>query len=290
MTMSAVLPEYIDQRRVGDAVVSVIRDGSLLFPPRFAVPEPVWRQALPEADAEGRVRFDLNVTVVQLGAATIMIDPACDDPDSAWQEGFARHFQGVERSPGMAAALDALGIAPQQVTHVLITHNHSDHLGGVLVERDGAMAVRFPNARHLIGRADWVDNPRRADPDSELARLLTPVETLGLLELVDDEREVVPGVTMLPAPGETPGHCVVRVESSGERCYVVGDLIHHQAEVEHLDWAFPGRDVAAMQASRAHIFAEASTSAALIISGHERFPPWGRIVRDNDGYRWTRVS
>ena len=285
---SASSSAYVDQRRVGEATLTVISDGSLLFPPRFAVPEAEWRRALPEADAAGRLRFALNVVLIQLGAATILVDPGCDDPESRWQATFAGYFEGVERSPGLAAGLASLGIAPAAITHVLITHAHGDHFGGVMVERAGELVVRFPRARHLIGRADWEDNPRRAEPASELMERLGPIERLGLLDLVDTATEVVPGVTMLAAPGESAGHCVVRVESAGERCYYLGDLAHHAAEVEQPEWVFPGRDQAAMQTSRAWVFAEASASEALVITAHEPFPPWGRITRGNTGYRWAR--
>jgi glyoxylase-like metal-dependent hydrolase (beta-lactamase superfamily II) len=288
--MHMSLPDYVDQRQVGEATVSVVSDGTLLFPPRFAVPEAEWRRALPEADAEGRLRLGLNVAVVQLGAATVVIDPGCDDPGSRWDAGFRSHFEGVERTPGFAAGLAALGIAPDAVTHVLITHAHSDHIGGLLLERDGALAVRFPNARHVIGRAEWENPARRADPTSELVERLGPVEQLGLLELIDAPTEVAPGVSLLPAPGETPGHCVARVESAGQRCYYLGDLAHHAAEVAHPDWLFPNRDAAAMQASRAWVYAAAAASHALVITSHELFPPWGRIVGGEDaGYRWERA-
>jgi glyoxylase-like metal-dependent hydrolase (beta-lactamase superfamily II) len=281
--------DYVDQRRLGTATISVISDGTLRFAPRFAVPETDWRAAMPDADAQGRLLLGLNVLLVQLGAATVLIDPGCDDPGSRWDAGFRSHFEDVERTPGFAAGLNSLGVAPDDITHVLITHAHSDHLGGLLVERDGALAVRFPNARHYLGRADWENPARRAAPSSDLVQRVGPITQLGLLELVDAPRDIAPGVSMLPAPGETPGHCVVRIESDGQRCYYIGDLAHHAAEVAHPDWLFPGRDAAAMQASRAWVYADAADSDALVVTSHELFPAWGRVERAGAGFRWARA-
>lgn len=279
-------PSYMSSRHVGDAVVAVVSDGALRWAPRYPAPEADWRRALPEADAAGRIWLGLNVVLIELDGARIVIDPALDDPGASFDRWFADE-ESIEivRSPGLAAGLDLLGWEPESVTHVVITHPHGDHYGGVARERDGALQTRFPNARHFIGRADWTDNPERAESGSQLARRLGPVERSGLLELVDREQEIAPGVALLRAPGETPGHLVVRLDSGDERLYVLGDLVHHACEVEHLDWAPPWVDVAALTASRARLFSELARSGALAVSAHERFPPWRRIVATDDGFR-----
>ena len=141
----------------------------------------------------------------------------------------------MNRSPGLVAALSDLWVTSDDVTHVVITHAHGDHYAGVVAEHDGELAVRYPRARHFIGRADWEDNPDRALSNSEVSRRLGAVARLGLLDAVAGEHEAAPGVTLLPTPGETAGHLVVRIESEGERLYVLGDLVHHACEVAHPD-------------------------------------------------------
>jgi glyoxylase-like metal-dependent hydrolase (beta-lactamase superfamily II) len=280
-------PSYVSSRSVGDATVTVVSDGALLWAPRFPVPEAEWRRAMPEADPDGRAWFGLNVVLVRLGAARIVVDPALDDPGTAFERWFVGGSSlGIERSPGLAAALGALGWMPEEVTHVVVTHPHGDHYGGVMAERDGGLALRFPNARHFVGRADWEGNPERTRTGSELARRLGAVERRGLLELVDGEQEIAPGVTLLPTPGETPGHLVVRVRSTGEDLYVLGDLVHHACEVEHPGWAPPHADAATLAATRARLFPVLARTGALAVAAHEPFPPWRRIVAVADGFRW----
>ncbi len=94
---------------------------------------------------------------------------------------------------------------------------------------------------------------------------------------------------MIPAPGETPGHCMVRVRSGGETFYYVGDLFHHPCEVSHPDWIPPRRDLAATRASRSRLFAEAVPGRATVVFSHGRFPAWGRIIPAGGGFRWERA-
>jgi glyoxylase-like metal-dependent hydrolase (beta-lactamase superfamily II) len=180
-----------------------------------------------------------------------------------------------------------LGVAPVAVSHVVLTHAHPDHCCGVAVEQAGRLVARFPNARHLIGAADWA--AVRTDPPAEspLAARLAAIAGLGRLESVTGETLIAPGITLIPTPGETPGHLAVRVESHGARCDIVGDLFHHPCEVAHPDWSPPGRDAAGNRATRARLLAEAAASQATIVFTHHPFPPWGRIMPSGQGFRWV---
>jgi len=286
---SAAAASNIDTRRVGDAVVSVVSEGELNWDPRFPASEEEARQAIPEADDEGRIWIGLNDVFIRLGDAVIAIDPGLDDPDSSWQRDRPRVWphMPVTRTAGLAAAMAQLGIAPEEVTHVVITHPHGDHYAGVTCEPDGEMTVRFPRARHVMGRADWEGNAHRGEPETDLERLEL-VDRLGLLDLVDDRLEIAPGVTVLAAPGESPGHCIVRLESAGEVCYFLGDVVHHACEIDHPGWAPPHADLATLLPTRRRVFADVARDNALVVTTHERFPPWGRIIAAGDGYRWQR--
>lgn len=281
--------DYVATRTIGDAAIMVISEGTMEWVPRMEAPEDEVGRAIPELADKGTLTLGLNLAHVRLGDASILIDPGCDDPSSAWQRRFAAKWPGSRRTPGLRAALDSVGIDPGGVTHVLITHAHADHFAGVTAEQSGRDVVRFARARHFIGRKDWTENPARQDPASDVAVRLGAVDRTGLLEVVEGECEVAPGVTMFPAPGETPGHCVVRIRSAGRIFYYVGDLIHHRCEVDHPDWVPANRDLAATRTSRERVFAEAAANRATVVFTHGRFPAWGCIIRADGVFRWQRA-
>jgi glyoxylase-like metal-dependent hydrolase (beta-lactamase superfamily II) len=273
---------YITARRIGEATVTLINDGMLRWNPQLQAPKDEVRQATPEAEADGTLSLGLFVAHIKLGDASILIDTGYDDPSPE----FARQHPQFSSSPGVRAGLASIGVRPEEITHVLFTHPHGDHIVAATVERDGVRMPRYPHARYAIGRHDWQGNPAREQADSPQALHLGTLDRLGLLDLTDGEQEVVPGVAMIVTPGESPGHSIVRVDSAGARFYFLGDLFHHPCEVEHTDWVSPGRDREVMQASREKLIAETIDSDATLAFSHGQFPPWGRIVRADGGQRW----
>ncbi len=276
--------EYIAARRIGDATVTLINDGvfgAIPLVPWMQVPADEVRREMPEADAVGGC--GLIAAFVHIGDAAILIDPGAGEV--AADARLVTAFR-LRPTPGVRAGLAAIGVAPTQITQVLLTHAHGDHITGTTVVRDGQRVPRYPRARYLLGRADWEGNPARDAPTSEVAPHLAALDRLGLLDLVDGDAEVAPGVTMIAAPGESPGHAIVRVVSAGARFSYLGDLFHHPCEVAHPDWVLVGRDKAAMIASRQRLIADAVRTDAILACTHNVFPGWGRIARVDAGYRW----
>jgi len=277
---------YVASRTIGQATVGAISDGSGLstIMQALLVPREEWRREV-EANDQDEIVLGYNVAHVRLGAASILIDLGFDDPGpgSPWRA--PRH----RRSPGVVAGLAALGVAPKAITHVLITHAHGDHVAGGAIERDGTWVPRYPNATYYIGRADWEGNPAREEATSLLAKNLGPVAAAGKLEMVDGERAIAPGVTMIAAPGESEGHCIVRVVSDGATFYFLGDLFHHPCEVPHRDWVSTGRDGAALVASRDALLAAAPAADALLMTTHMPFPGFGRIRETQEGPIWEEA-
>lgn len=282
-------PTQLSTRSIGSAVIRVISEGvsptshGMIHPPD--VPEAEWRDAMPNADAEGILRLGMNVIHIAAGGASILVDTGVEDPLSDWGRHAADTY-GLTRTAGVVAELRSVGIAPEQITHVVITHADGDHFAGAVDQRGGQPVPRFRNARYLLNRRDWDGNPALEQPDSELMTRLAPIERLGMLQLVEGTVEIVSGVTMLHAPGETPGHSVVRVALQGEVFYALGDLFLHPCQVRRPDWNSSRRDSQAMEASRARILEDVARTGALVVFAHAPFPGWGRITRHEMGYLW----
>lgn len=193
--------------------------------------------------------------------------------------------------------LAEIGVNPEGITHVVITHRHFDHYAGVTRSAAGRGYVpSFPKARHLLGKADWesTDTLRRdaarfgavlMDPEEDV-RSLGVVRRAGLLDLVEAGREITPEVQVLRAPGETPGHQIVRVHSAGQTLYCVGDLYHHWIEVEHPEWMAPWADPEMNVRSRRAVAEVASSEGATVVAGHM---PVGRIEWTFSGFRWVET-
>jgi glyoxylase-like metal-dependent hydrolase (beta-lactamase superfamily II) len=297
--MPASASHYLSTRRVGDAVVTLILEGSGPYPVELNVPEQVWRPAVPEADAGGNITLYSGGAHIRLGAASIVVDPGLDDPGTPTSEMTEDVFKGWSFTPGFQAGLAELGIANDDVTHVIVTHTHFDHCLGVTTARNGMQVPRFPNARYLLDQADWDNHftpdgeqrPLAVSPfsrvNSQMRERLQVIQRAGLLDLSGGDREVTPGMTLVPTPGESPGHRAIRIESAGSVFWHLGDLVHYAVEFEHTDWLTPTRrDAPAMLASRERVLPRIVAEDALVSWSHASFPGWGRIVAAGDGFRW----
>lgn len=279
---------YLHSRRIGDALVTIILDGTIRVPVErvLQAPEEQLREAV-DIDSAGKARFDHLGMHVSLPGASILIDASMDEPDSRWGKQ-NKEQMGMVRTAGMVASLAQIGVVPEDITHVLFTHYHWDHVLGATIEQDdGTFVPRYPHARHLLNRADWAGTGTSLEVwPEEIARMDT-LQKHGLLELIDGDYEVMPGIIMLHAPGESAGHSIVRVESGGQTFYALADLVHHAVEFAHPHWTRYGSDKEQLQASRMKFLPEIAASQAPVIFTHASFPGWGRVVQAEDGYRWN---
>jgi len=130
--------------------------------------------------------------------------------------------------------LDAAGVTPADVRHVIHTHLHSDHAGGAC-RPDGE--PRFPNAVHHVHPADWAFFARADGSEEHQGRsAMLRLEELGMLDLDPEDREVAPGVRVLHSPGHTPGHRSVLLADDRVSMLFTGDLLHLPIQVAHPEW------------------------------------------------------
>lgn len=273
---------YVSRRCFGDLEVAVIDVGTMHFRPSdnpalLGCGRWSWDGIL---GPDGRVVVGVNVVVARTPAATIVIDPCTFDHDSPWDAELA-----VVPGAHMERGLSALGVDPGDVTHVLITHAHEDHFSGALGDRGG---LRFADALHMLPAADWQSIVLPGHPSApsagELRRRLTLSGRPGGGLLVQGDREVCDGVTLLSAPGETDGHQIVRMQAGGERVYVLGDLVHWPVELEDPELMGPTSSPSRV---RRRIIAETQEQPSTILFTHARFPGWGALTSAGPNkWRW----
>ncbi len=200
------------------------------------------------------------------------------------------------RANGMGQLRDrmqAAGHAPEDVTIVVLTHFHGDHIGGLM--EDGAPA--FPNARYVMGQAEhdfWTADERLSGPTEGAAQGVR-ANVVPLVEnatFVSEGTEVVPGITAMEAFGHTPGHLVFHLESDGQRVLLTADTANHYiVSLQRPDWevAFD-MDKAQAAATRSRVFDMVAADRIAFIGYHMPFPSLGFVEKLDTGYRWVPAS
>jgi glyoxylase-like metal-dependent hydrolase (beta-lactamase superfamily II) len=271
---------------VGDVEIIALCDGVLessetIEESFLGAPPGTWddaRTRYPDTvSPSGLWRLHVHCFALRTSGRTILIDTGFGPvtaPAFAWA-----------KQPGrLPVELAEAGIEAGEVDTVIVTHVHDDHLGWTVF--DGGRTLHFPNARYVIHRNDWEWMAQSDDPeDVEIfAELIKPIADLGALQLIEDRLEVSGELTVVPAPGHTPGHQVVLIESSGQRAIVAGDTANHPVQVT-LPGVASGTDTDPELAvrTRTDLLGRAESEDRLFVTGH--FPePFGRIVTE-DGIR-----
>jgi glyoxylase-like metal-dependent hydrolase (beta-lactamase superfamily II) len=284
------MADYVRTIPLGKARVSVINVGDLILSlsEEMNVPESEWRPRY-IAIFERPSPFPSQCIHIALPGASMLVDAGdyalSAPPDSPYLP------SNYRPPPDLMAQLLEIGVRPEDITHLVITHAHFDHYNGVTTEHDGRYAPCFPNARCFLGKADW-EHPETQealqDPNSLESHTLGALHREGLLELVEGNRDLVPSVSIIASPGESPGHQIVRVHSRGQTLYCLGDLYHHSIEVEQPTWMVTWANPDAILASRHALVKAALEENALLIAAH--IPTVGRLEGTPSGARWVAVQ
>jgi glyoxylase-like metal-dependent hydrolase (beta-lactamase superfamily II) len=230
-------------------------------------------------------RSPVQCILVQRPGMTLLVDAYYYDivPDSSFA------IANYEPPPGLVEQMAQIGVAPEDVTHVVITHLHFDHYTGVTKKQNGRFVPAFPQAQVYIGRSDWqLAEPQLTQPGSPESQTLAVLQQHGLLVLVDGEHELGQGVTILPAPGESPGHQIVQVQTAAHSLYCLGDLYHHEVEVEQPNWIVRWADAPGMTASRQALLPKLLAEDALLVAAH--IEGFGRLQSTATGLHWHKIA
>lgn len=189
--------------------------------------------------------------------------------------------------------MQSAGYAPEDVTIVVLTHMHGDHVGG-LMEEDGPA---FPNARYVSSKTEydfWTSDARLDTPFEGNAKLVRKnvVPLANKFSFVSDGEEVVPGITAIAAPGHSPGHTVYRLESEGKALMLTADTANHYVlSLQKPDWYVVfdfDKDQAAE--TRKRIFGMIADEKIPFVGHHMPFPAIGFVERMGEGFRYIPAS
>jgi len=270
---------------LGTSTIDVVSDGNLVLPMDFMYPDAPADalQALLKANSMPTdvMMPDCNLTLLRDGKRTILFDA-----------GSGPFF--MDSAGSLAQSLQTIGVSPEEITHVVFTHAHPDHLWGVLDDFDEPV---FSNASYLISQAEldfWI-SPGAVDimPEARKSFAVGAQSRLQALENVLETfkpgEEVLPGILALDTSGHTPGHCSFEVRSGSESALVVGDAItHHLISFEHRDWpSGSDQDSAKGIETRSMLLDRLAAEKMQIIGYHLPYPGTGFVERNNGAYRFV---
>jgi glyoxylase-like metal-dependent hydrolase (beta-lactamase superfamily II) len=268
-------------RTLGDFRLHVLEagmqrlDGGAMF---GVVPKPLWERRI-SADTRNRIPLGLRCLLVETPAALVLIDNGVGNKEDAK---FCDIY-GIENAGAptrLEDALRAAGFRPDDVDIMIDTHLHFDHAGGnTYRDEEGALQLSFPRARYFVQKGEWefahLRNERiRA---SYLPHNIDPVHAAGRLELVEGEREIVPGITVWPTPGHTPHHQSVVIRSGAEAAIFLADVMPTASHLP-LPWvmAYDVEPLRTLETKR-ELLSRARREDWLFVFEHDPAIAWGRL-------------
>lgn len=263
--------------KVGALAVDLVYDGLGREPAREVLTRPgagdAWACAEHQhlLDPAGNLSLTLGGFLVRTGDRVILVDAGVGTIDN-----------GKYRGGQFLESLRGLGCEPEDVTDVLFTHLHFDHVGWATKKGQ----VVFPNATYRVHLADWSHFVESPDADPGAVRKLSPLAER--LEPFENDTTLALGVDTRHVPGHTPGSTIYVVSSEGERALLLGDVAHSSVELTDPAWeaVFDVDPVAAKQV-RAGLIDRATDSADVLAPAH--FPA-GRLVTVGGERRYSYLE
>lgn len=251
-------------------------DGGAMF---GTIPKVLWERTNP-ADERNRILMGLNCLLIRTPTENILVDTGLG---SAYDEKFAFLYDVDQSQTELLSALAAAGIQTTAINKVILTHLHFDHGGGnCFREETGEFKPTFPNAVYYINQGElaYAKDPDPRSKPSYLPYTWEPLEKRGQVVLISGAEEVAPGVTILPAPGHTPNHQIVTVQSGGLTACFLADLVPTPSHLKtHYVMGFDLDALTAMQ-NKERVLKQAQAENWLLIFEHSPDVKAGYLTED----------
>lgn len=258
--------------RIGDIDIVPVIDGDAKLAPTAAYPATKpedWEPHKRWLTHDGMLELSIGAFLVRTGEGLILVDAGVGPFDRAG-------FTGGALIDELAAA----GVTPDQITDVVFTHLHFDHVGWATQKG----AIVFPNATYRCHEADWEYFVTTNQGGAQ--RKLEPVTER--LATWSGTTTIAPGLDTMPTPGHTPGHTALVVSSGTERAILLGDATHCPVELYESEWDGLGDvDVALAKRTREALFRELESSGTPAAAAHFPGLQFGRVLRAEGTAHWV---
>lgn len=195
-------------------------DGGAMF---GVVPKTLWNKTNP-ADEQNRIQLALRTMVIRDAKRTILVDTGVGHK---MNEKLSRIYNVDHSRYDLVSGLHEKGIAPEDVTDVIVTHMHFDHIGGATYYDGDRLQLTFPNAQYYVQGEQWywANHPSDKDRASYMPENFTPIEAAGKLTQLDGPKELFPGIELLVMYGHTPGMQLPKISDGKTTLLYCADLM-----------------------------------------------------------------
>jgi len=270
--------------RFGDFTIRLINGGNFRLDGgamHGVVPKTIWSR-LVSCDDKNRCDYATNCLLIEGRGKRVLVETGNGDKFSAKE----KDLYGIDHDRSTEHQLRALGVPPESIDFVIMTHLHFDHSGGTTRRTASGLEPVFSRARHVIQAREWADAmaPHERNRASYLAENFLPLEEAGLMQRVEGEVEIAPGIRVLPTPGHTAGHqSVVISDGNGHHIVFFGDVI---PTALHLRLPFImayDLDVVGTLETKRRLLERIRAERWLAVFGHELATPAGYLGTDAKG-------
>lgn len=240
-------------------------DGGALF---SVIPKPLWSKVYP-ADENNVTRLTMRCLLVDQGERKILIEAGVGNhyPEKL------RKNNGHEDTDALPKSLAAQGYDTGDITDVLFTHLHWDHCNGAVSNEDGQLKLLFPKATHWCSKGQWEHFPTASvrEQAAFFPDILNFLKSEGNMQLVENEGELFPGISVRFFDGHTPGQLIPLIESEGRTYVYTSDLIPTKAHIP-IVWlaSYDLYPVTAMEEKEAFL-KEAATKNYILFFEHDYY-------------------
>jgi glyoxylase-like metal-dependent hydrolase (beta-lactamase superfamily II) len=267
-------PEY--RFHVGEFECRVISDGTIV------VPDTINHKPFDPGNPGSGIVMDVLCLYVRTGQHQVLIDTGCGNGKEPSNSG------------KLLQNLASAGIKTEEIDTVIMSHAHSDHVGGNAYFNGRPV---FSGARYIIHCKEWEHwtkalksgtGDRMGMFDITRKKLL-PVQ--GQIEMVEAKREIVPGIEFIPVPGHTPGHIMLKISSGKSKLVFLADVMHHPLEMTRPEifTIFDSNPREAIQ-TRSNVVADLAASGVLVFACHFSFPGLGHILHKDGVFSWEPLG
>lgn len=277
--------------RFGDFELTAIKestfklDGGAMF---GVVPKSLWSKQC-QVDGMNRVPLSCNLLLIRTGSKNVLIETGMGN---RWSDKERERFE-LRSLVDSANALKEVGLKNEDIDYVIISHLHFDHVGGAVLNVGGALCPAFPNARHIIQRGEW-EAAHKANARARASYReddFEPLAKAGLVDFVDGNCEILPGIEVKVSGGHTSHHQIVCFKSQGQTGVYFADIVPTRAHIQP-PWVM-GYDHFPLASCdvKSEYLSRAAREKWLVVFDHEIETPWGHVLLRDDGkFDWQSLD